>query len=50
MIVAIVLAFHHSTVGKYLEGLAVQKLNDVLPDGGPAETLVNKVYEEVKDM
>ena len=50
LIVSILLAFHHSTVGKYLEGLAVQKLNDVLPDGGPAETLVNKVYEEVKDM
>jgi hypothetical protein len=50
LVVSIVVAFHHSTVGKYLEGWAVQKLNDVLPDGSPAETMVNKVYQEVKDM
>jgi len=50
VVVSMIVAFHHSTLGKFLERWAVQKLNDVLPDGGPAETMVNKVYEEVKDM
>jgi hypothetical protein len=48
--VSVVVAFHHSTIGKYIEGWAVKKIDDLLPDGGPAETMVNNLYKEIKDM
>jgi hypothetical protein len=49
-VITALMTIHHSTLGRYLESWAVQKLNDVLPDGGPTEKLVNELYEDVKDL
>jgi hypothetical protein len=50
VIVTALVSLHHSSIGQYLESWAVRKLNDVLPDGSPAESLVNEVYEEIKSL
>jgi hypothetical protein len=50
MIVQLVVTFHHSMLGRYFEQWAVQQITDALPDGCPAEKLVEQLYEDAKSL